>query len=245
MKIGVIGGGNVGTALARRLVPKGHEVMLSFSRDPVKLEHAAKTFGARTGSPREAVEFAEVVAFAVPWAAVDGALHDAGSLAGKIVWDCTNALKPDLSGLALGTSPSGGERVQGLEPGARVVKGIPPFAELLHSAEPTLDGEPVSVFVCGDDAAAKGLVATLLASLPATVTDAGPLENARYVEPAMMLLVRLAYGQGLGPLSRSRFCARVPTSGNPVNERWGPTSARRLPKVGGLYPAHDPMGALG
>jgi len=35
------------------------------------------------------------------------------------------------------------------------------------------------------------------------------------------------------------------TSGNPVNERWGPTSARRLPKVGGLYPAHDPMGALG
>jgi 8-hydroxy-5-deazaflavin:NADPH oxidoreductase len=57
----------------------------------------------------------------------------------------------------------------------------------------------VSVFVCGDDAAAKGVVATLMWSLPATVTDAGPLENARYVEPAMMLLVRLAYGQGLGP----------------------------------------------
>jgi len=89
--------------------------------------------------------------------------------------------------------------LQRLAPGARVVKGIPPFAEFLHSAEPTIDGEPVGVFVCGDDAAAKRVVANLMSSLPATVTDAGPLENARYVEPAMMLLVRLACGQGLGP----------------------------------------------
>lgn len=102
-----------------------------------------------------------------------------------------------MSGLALGTSTSGGET--GAGPCAGVVKGIPPFAEFLYSSDPILDGEPASVFVCGDDAAAKGVVAKLMSSLPATVTDAGPLENARHVEPAMMLLVRLAYGQELGP----------------------------------------------
>ena len=173
--------------------------MLSFGRDPAKLEQAARMFGARPGSPREAVVFGDVVALAVPWEAVTPALHQAGSLAGKVVWDCTNALKPDMSGLAIGTTTSGAETVQRLAPGARVVKGIPPFAELLHSADPTIDGEPVGVFVCGDDAAAKRVVANIMSSLPATVTDAGPLENARYVEPAMMLLVRLAYGHGLGP----------------------------------------------
>ena len=89
--------------------------------------------------------------------------------------------------------------MQKLASGAKVIKGIPPFAELLHSADPTIGGEPVGVFVCGDDAAAKRIVVNLMSSLPATVTDAGPLENARYVEPAMMLLVRLAYSQGLGP----------------------------------------------
>jgi 8-hydroxy-5-deazaflavin:NADPH oxidoreductase len=125
MKIGVVGGGNVGTALAKRLIPNGHDVMLSFSRDPVKLRQAAKTCGARTGSLREAVEFAQVVALAVPWAAAEPALHEAGRLDGKIVWDCTNALKPDMSGLALGTSTSGGETVQRLASGATVVKGIP------------------------------------------------------------------------------------------------------------------------
>lgn len=82
MKIGVIGSGNVGTALAKRLVPNGHEVMLTFGRDSAKLEVAAKTFDASTGSPREAVDFAEVVALPVPWAAVTPALHQAGPLAG-------------------------------------------------------------------------------------------------------------------------------------------------------------------
>jgi 8-hydroxy-5-deazaflavin:NADPH oxidoreductase len=126
MNIGVIGGGNVGTALAKRLVPEGHEVMLSFGRDPANLGQAATMFGARMGSPRDAVEFGDVVARAVPWEVVAPALHEAGSVAGKIVWDCTNALRPDMSGLAIGTTTSGAETVQRLAPGARVVKGIPP-----------------------------------------------------------------------------------------------------------------------
>ena len=199
MKIGVIGGGNVGTALAKRLVPKGHEVMLSFSRDDETLKRTAKELGASFGSPAEAAAFGDVVALTVPWGAIEGALAQVGPLAGKVVWDCTNALLPDMSGLALGTTTSGGETVAERLPQAMVVKGIPPFAELLHSDDPTVGGRPVGVFVAGDDAAAKAVVASLLEALPAIVTDAGGLTAARFIEPAMMLLVSLAYKQGMGP----------------------------------------------
>lgn len=199
MRIGVIGAGNVGSALAKRLVPHGHEVMLSYSRDPAKLAATAANFGATTGTPSEAVAFGDVVALTVPWAGVADALAAAGSLDGKTLWDCTNALKPDLSGLVIGTTTSGGEEVARLAPDATVIKGIPPFAELLHSDDPTVGGRPVRVFVAGPDSDAKVRVTELLEQLPASVTDAGGLDAARLIEPAMMLLVRLAYGQGLGP----------------------------------------------
>jgi 8-hydroxy-5-deazaflavin:NADPH oxidoreductase len=198
MKIGVIGAGNVGTALAKRLGAAGHEVMLSYSRDVEKMQSAATAFGAITGSPAEAAAFGDVVAITVPWSAVLDALSAAGSLAGKIVWDCTNTLKKDMSGLEIGTSISGSETIAALIPQAKVVKGIPPFAELLHSNNPTINGAPVGVFMCGDDPAAKAVVKQLIEALPANVTDAGPLENARYIEPTGFLLVRLAYGLGLG-----------------------------------------------
>ena len=199
MKIGVIGSGNVGTALAKRLVPKGHAVLLSYSRDARKLESTARSLGATSGSPSDAVRFGEVLALTVPWAQAKVALSAAGAMSGHILWDCTNALKPDMSGLAIGTTTSAGEIVQRLAAGARVVKGIPPFAELLHSSDPTINGTPATSFICGDDADAKAVVRELLTALPATVIDAGPLESSRYVEPAAYLLVRLAYFLGRGP----------------------------------------------
>jgi predicted dinucleotide-binding enzyme len=198
MKIGVIGAGNVGTAIAKRLVPRGHQVMLSYSRDLAQLQAKGAAYGATTGTPAEVGRFADVVAMAVPWSSIDDALKQAGDLSGKLIWDCTNALKPDLSGLAIGTTTSASEVIQERVPGARVVKAIPPFAELLHSDDPTLNGTPAGVFVCGNDVGAKAAVSELVAQLPATPVDAGPLENARYVEPLGFLLVRLAYGVGLG-----------------------------------------------
>ena len=198
MKIGVIGAGNVGTALAKRLGAAGHQVMLSYSRDAAKLQAAAVAFGARTGSPAEAVAFGDVVALTVPWSSIEDALKAAGSLSGKVVWDCTNALKPDLSGLVIGTTTSGGETIAKLAPGARIVKAIPPFAELMHSDDPTVGGKAPGTFMCGDDAEAKAVVLPLLKALPMDVVDSGPLENARYAEAAGFLLIRLGYGQGLG-----------------------------------------------
>jgi hypothetical protein len=199
MKIGIIGAGNIGTGLTRLLTPKGHEIMLSFSKDGGKLAQTAKSFGAKSGNVREAVAFGDVVVIATPWAATQDALAQAGDPAGKkIVWDCTNALKPDLSGLAIGTTTSAAEEIQKAAPWARVVKAIPPFAEAMHSGSLRIGSQAAGVFVASDDAEAKRVVTALVLDLGAEAIDVGPLTNARYIEPACYLVVHLAYFQGFG-----------------------------------------------
>lgn len=199
MKIGIIGAGNIGTGITKRLLPHSHSVMLSFCHDPKALKASSATLGVQEGSVSEAVRFGDVIVLATPWVATAAALQQiAGPPSGKILWDCTNVLKPDLSGLLIGTSTSGGEEVAKFAPWARVVKGIPPFAETLHSSSMTIDGRRPTVFVCGDDRDACSVVSKLVDQIGAQTLYAGPLEMARYVEPASMLLVQLAYKQGLG-----------------------------------------------
>lgn len=205
MRIGIIGAGALGKALALRLRGQGHEIKLCFSRDAAQLAAVADDLGVGSGDVGAVAAWAEVVALAAPWDAVPTALAQAGTLDGKIVWDCTNPLLKDFSGLSIGTTTSAGEELARLVPGAHVIKGIPPMAELLASEDPTVNGRAAGLFVAGDNADAKATVAGLMASLPAEVTDAGDLTAARFIEPAMMLLVRLAYGLGHGPRVSLRF----------------------------------------
>jgi predicted dinucleotide-binding enzyme len=154
----------------------------------------AERLGARVGANREATAFGEVLVLAVPYAAVDGALEEAGPLDGRILWSCVNALKRDLSGLAVGFDTSAAEQIARRAPGAHVVAAIPPFANALASGDLRYEERLApSVFVCADDPTAKHLVTALVSDLGAHPVDAGPLSSARLVEPAMMLLVRLAY----------------------------------------------------
>jgi 8-hydroxy-5-deazaflavin:NADPH oxidoreductase len=191
MRIGIIGAGRLGTALARSLIGAGHEVMLGGG---VSAQEAAAEIGIAAASNRDAAAFGEVVALAVPFAAIDSALDATGSLDGVVLWSCVNALEPDLSGLAVGFDTSAAEEVARRAHGARVVGAIPPFAEALANGDLVYDqGLSPTVFVCGDDRAAKALVETLVKDLGAHPVDAGPLTAARLIEPAMMLLVRLAY----------------------------------------------------
>lgn len=155
--------------------------------------------GARAGSPEEAVVHGEVVIVATPWAATLEAVRSvAAGLDGKIVWDATNPLKADMSGLAIGTSTSGGEEISRVAPGAHIVKAVPPFAEVLHSDSMKIAGQLPGVFVCSDNADASKTIVDLVAQIPATAVEAGPLSLARYTEPLGMLLVQLAYAQGMG-----------------------------------------------
>jgi predicted dinucleotide-binding enzyme len=199
MNIGIIGAGNLGSGLAKRLAAKGHAVMLSFSKETEKLRRTADSMGAAAGTPAEAVDFADVAVLASPWAATPEALRQVGTVAKtKVLWDCTNALKPDMSGLAVGTTTSGAEEIARLAPWANVVKAIPPFAEVLHSTNPLIGGLRSGVFVCGDNPEAREVVARLVEDIGAAPVIAGPLLLARYTEPAAMLLVHLAYLQGFG-----------------------------------------------
>jgi predicted dinucleotide-binding enzyme len=90
MRIGIIGAGRIGGNAAQLFAKAGHDLLVSYSRDEGKLAQLATAIGGRAGTPREAVEFGEVVLFSVPWRLVDDVLSEAGPLAGTIVIDTTN-----------------------------------------------------------------------------------------------------------------------------------------------------------
>ena len=201
MNIGIIGSGNMGASMGKIWAAKGHKVLFSFSKDQEKLREVAAAAGpnARTGTPAEAVAFGELILLSVPWAAVPEALKAAGPFRGKTLFSCVNCLKPDLSGLVLGTTTSAAEEIAKLLPDAKVVEAIPPMAQILAADSRLLNGQQISAFYCGNDLVAKASVASLLRDLDLDPVDAGPLTSARYIEPAGMLNVQLAYNMGLGP----------------------------------------------
>jgi 8-hydroxy-5-deazaflavin:NADPH oxidoreductase len=202
MNIGIIGTGNIGSGLGKIWAENGHKIMFSYSRDTTKLEKIASSIGsnASVGTPAEAVEFADVVVLAVPYGAIEDALTAAGSLEGKLLFSIVNALLPDLSGMAVGTTTSAAEEIAKLAPGARVIEALPVFAEVLNSPSRRFGDRLATVFYTGDDEAAKQVVADLLREIDVEPIDAGSLKNSRYVEPAMMLLIQLAYTQQLGQI---------------------------------------------
>jgi predicted dinucleotide-binding enzyme len=202
MKIGIIGAGNIGVGLGKRLTSAGHDIAISFAHTPEKVKAAAEAIGgsAVAVSPHEAAEHGDVVIVATPWGVtLDIVLQVADKVASKIVWDTTNPLKPDMSGLDIGTTTSGGEHIARTAPGAKVVKAIPPFADVLESDSTLIDGTKPTVFVCADDDQARATILGLIGDIGATPVNAGPLTLARYTEPLGMLLVQLAYFQGMGP----------------------------------------------
>jgi predicted dinucleotide-binding enzyme len=199
VNIGIIGSGNMGASMGKIWAAKGHKVLFSFSKDQEKLRAvAAAGPNARTGTPAGAVAFGELILLSVPWAAVPEALKAAGDCEGKTLFSCVNCLKPDFSGLEIGTSTSAAEEIVKLAPGAKMVEAIPPMAQILAADSRRLDGRQISAFYCGNDAVAKASVASLLRDLDLDPIDAGPLTSARYIEPAGMLCVQLAFGMGMG-----------------------------------------------
>jgi 8-hydroxy-5-deazaflavin:NADPH oxidoreductase len=200
MTVGIIGAGNVGGALGKAWASKGHSVMFGVrnTSDP-KVAALLKDAGpnARAGSVAEAAKFGEVVVFATPWPATRDAVRGAGDLRGKIVFDCTNPLKPDLSGLETGQNTSAAEQVASWATGARVVKifNTTGAGNMDNTRYP--EGAP-AMFHCGDDAGAKAVAAQLAGDLGFDALDAGGLVAARWLEPYAMLWIHLAVHQGWG-----------------------------------------------
>lgn len=204
MKIAIIGAGAFGSALAHRLVRSGHSVTLSESATGSdRLRAATSETGATAAPTTQAVTAAEMIVLAVPFSAIDDVLTPEVKLAvrDKIVVDVTNPLSPDHMSLSIGHSTSGGEEIAAKLPGSQVVKS---FSTLLAAtlATPVIGGTKLMVPVAGDNPAAKRAVLDLATELGFDALDAGPLSNARYLEPAMELVLQFAFvmkmGTGIG-----------------------------------------------
>lgn len=199
MKIAVIGTGNVGRALGTNWASKGHNVIFG-SRDPhsEKVREILAAAGPNAGAAglAEAGAAAEVIVLATPWNTNQQVVESLGDVAGKIIVDATNPIGPGFQ-LAVGTTTSGAEQLADWAQGARVVKAFNTTG-WENMADPIYNGEPATMFICGDDAEAKTVVSGLAADLGFDVADTGPLSTARYVEPLAMVWIHLAIVQKQG-----------------------------------------------
>jgi len=194
MKIGIVGSGNVGATLGRRLAEAGHTVVFGTRRpDSPVMRELAQIPGARVAANAEAAQASEVIILATPWPATEDAIRGLGDLSGKVLLDCTNPLKPTLDGLELGVTTSAGEMVAQWAAGARVVKIFNSIGYNIM-ANPAFPGGPATLFYCGDDASAKKTAHDLAAQLGFDPVDAGRLSQARLLEPFALLWISLAFG---------------------------------------------------
>jgi NADPH-dependent F420 reductase len=195
MDIAIIGAGNVGRALATSAIRTGHSVTVSSSNGDTAAKLAEETGARAAASNRAAVEGADLVVLAVPYTTIVNILDDIGpALAGKIVVDATNPLKPDYSGLQTEGS-SGAEEIQALIPTARVVKAFN-TAFAARQTDPRIAGVDLDGFVASDDEEAKAIVLELVKGMGFHPIDAGDLAMARALEALAWLNISLQMRHG-------------------------------------------------
>jgi predicted dinucleotide-binding enzyme len=197
MRIAIIGAGSVGATLGRAWLKHGEDVTWGL-RHPGDPKYASLP-KERVKAPAEAVKPAEVVVIATPWSATEAAIKSLGSLAGKTVIDCTNPLGmgPDGLQLVLGFNTSAGEQVASWTPGASVFKALNTTGAGNMAKAADYPVKPM-MLVAGDDAGKKPQVMELVGKLGFEPVDAGPLKNARLLEPFAMTWIDQAMKRGRG-----------------------------------------------
>ncbi|MBV9344143.1 MAG: NAD(P)-binding domain-containing protein [Gammaproteobacteria bacterium] len=181
-KIGIIGTGHIGSALAKLWVRSGHRVLLS-SRHPEQLQPLAAELGtrARVGTPREAAEFGDVVLVSVPYKALPELgreLHEV--LAGKIVLDTCNPYPERDGPMALEARQVGtGVASPRYLPGVRLVRAFNAIGFRELAQESRRRGPLAAIPLAGDDAAALAAAAQLVRDAGFEPVIVGGLERAR------------------------------------------------------------------
>jgi predicted dinucleotide-binding enzyme len=179
--VGILGAGRMGRTLAKLFVDAGHDVRIANSRGPASLSDVVAELGPRAAAveARDVAAGAHVVVLATRWEQLEAAVAAVPSWDGVVVVDTTNPRfgpgPDDVYDLGARTSS---EVVAELVPGARVVKAfnhqpIPALAAEL-GATPT---ERNALFLAGDDAEAKALVAALMRSIGGAPVDTGGLRD--------------------------------------------------------------------
>jgi 8-hydroxy-5-deazaflavin:NADPH oxidoreductase len=204
MKIGVIGAGRVGGNLAEQWARRGHDVVVSFKRDPDALDAIAEEIGSRAGSVPEAAAHGQAVVVSVPWAALDSIARDV-DVTGKVVVDTTNHFaRGGLVELPPGVSAA--EVNARRFTGAPLVKAFNTYTSNFQAAVGNgLHPRPVAMFVGGEDRRAKSIGAEL-------VRDAGfePVDLGGWGTIALLEAPRrpgAVYGEEYHPQAARRIAA--------------------------------------
>jgi 8-hydroxy-5-deazaflavin:NADPH oxidoreductase len=193
MKIGVLGSGMVAQTLAGGLARHGHKVKIG-SRSPEKLaEWAAQNPGAATGTFAQAAAFGELLILAVKGNAAAEVLRLAGAenMKGKPIADACNPIEeaPPVKGvLRFFTGPNDSlmEQLQSEFPDAHLVKAFNSVGNTLM-IDPKFEAGKPTMFICGNNQAAKAAVSAILEEVGWEVADMGGAEAARAIEPLCML----------------------------------------------------------
>lgn len=195
MKIGIIGSGEVGQTLGTAFLTEGHEVMLG-SRHPEKEEvqqWQSKNAKGQTGTFDTTAQFGELLVISVAGAVAVSAVELAGvaNFSGKTVIDTTNPIAsapPEEGVLKFFTDHNESllEKIQALIPDARVVKAFNSVGSPLMY-KPKFSGGTPTMFISGNDAAAKKTVTDILTAFGWETEDMGKAISARAIEPLCIL----------------------------------------------------------
>jgi predicted dinucleotide-binding enzyme len=202
MKVGIIGSGVVAQTLGAGFLKHGHEIALG-TREPSKLKAwAAKNRGAAVKSFADAAKFGEVVVLAVAGEAALDALKQAGASAldGKTVIDACNPIGggAPVNGVLSYFTPQNDslmEQLQKAYPAAHFVKAFNSVGNA-QMVNPRFAGGKPTMFICGNDAGAKKIVAQILDQFGWETEDMGAVEAARAIEPLCKLWCIPGIGRG-------------------------------------------------
>jgi predicted dinucleotide-binding enzyme/predicted TIM-barrel fold metal-dependent hydrolase len=180
MKMGVIGAGFIGRALARLAMDSGHEVMIANSRDPKTLGSTAVALGCKTGTAADAAQFGDVVIVSIPFSAISNL--DPVGFSGKVVIDtCNHYPARDGENVALdaNTDTTGAILARHL-PNAKVVKAFNAIlqGDLHNDSAPKGAAKRRALPIAGDDSEARALVAGLVDDFGFDVVDAGTMSES-------------------------------------------------------------------
>ena len=179
MRIGIVGAGNIGGNVSRRLAAAGHHVTVSFARDETKLAALAAEIGATAAEPSGAAA-ADVVVLSVPWPAIDTALAAVGPLAGKIVVDTTNQFG---QGGAIELGHTAARHNSDRLPGARYTKCFNTLTAQFQAEAARRTGEArVVQWICGKDDEAKAILAQLVGDAGYVPVDLGGVDECAVME---------------------------------------------------------------
>ena len=194
VRVGILGSGDVGKALARGFLGLGQQVKVG-SRSPEKLSDFVSQAGAgaSAGTFEETAKFGDLIALATLGSGAEEAIRIAGAdnFRGKVLIDATNPL--DFSSgmppkLFVGHTDSLGERVQRAAPEAKVVKAFN-TAGNAYFVNPQFPGGPPDMFIAGNDAGAKKIVGQICRDFGWGVVDLGGIEMSRHLEAMCIVWV--------------------------------------------------------